>query len=522
MHPLNCHPTSKVCVRRPCRAALLGRAYVLLLAGLIPQQALAQGAWIGAPGFANGQVAPDAHAVNLESPNQESQGTAIARLDANTIVQAALVKHPSGTQTNGLWNLGLLLFDSRTGARRTWSEASSAYGWFNNQYRIYPNSTTAVLRTVNRVVVARDTIFVLVELQFADRRVVQIFRFSAAGQYLGSTEVFSNGPQTERVAGDMQAYSLTQSNGTRLVVVGFIRNSATGATGPVLRNYIVESGGGLTDATGIVTLDRGACSALSRCQPEALALGFRGIGTAPVVYIASRIFNGANFENQRVYLKKVNASGVHDVLWNTADAALPLGARTTTPGQVSVKGLSVRTTGMGTPSSPYADQVTVVAEVERDCGWGVRVARILNSSNMTYARVLFGGSDASGSFCGAMPPESLFPRSVARDGDTLIVAGRRNPPGLFLGERPFDSFITRVNTSSMTVQRQDTLTWPLVGPRLGNSLINDVLLDGNALIGTGALRYPQEMPTNPALEGKAQSSRMRLVVESIFSNGFEG
>jgi hypothetical protein len=359
-----------------------------------------------------------------------------------------------------------------------------------------------------------------VDQQFSDRRVASLLRFSAAGQYLGVTEPFSNGPQMERFAGDMLTYSVLQTNGIRLVVVGHVRNPATGDVSPLFRNYIVESSGDLTDATGVVVLDRG-CGFLVRCQPEALAISDRGSFVEPALYIASRSISLFNPEDQRVDIRQVSPGGGSIPTWNPGNVTLPLSARTLSPGQVNVKALSAHTTGSGSPTSPYVEQVTVIAEVERDCGWGVHVARILNPSDFTYAAQLFGGADAVDGQCVGSLPESLFPRSAVRKGDTLIIAGRRNRPGVFVRERPFDAFITRLNTSSMTVQRQDTLTWPLVGPRLGNSLINDVLLDGNALIATGALRYPQEISTNPALEGKAQSSRMRLAEVLIFRDGFE-
>lgn len=90
----------------------------------------------------------------------------------------------------------------------------------------------------------------------------------------------------------------------------------------------------------------------------------------------------------------------------------------------------------------------------------------------------------------------------------------------FIGLDVFDSFVAQVDTGSMTVERQDILSWPLVVTRQGNSEINDVLLDGDALIGTGVLKYTA-FPSNPALALKAQSGRLRLITDLIFRDGFE-
>jgi len=269
-------------------------------------------------------------------------------------------------------------------------------------------------------------------------------------------------------------------------------------------------------------MTNGWCDQGARCQPERLAFGFRGFLSTPAIYVVGRVFHGANFVEQGFSIGKLDANGLPDPAWNTANLFVG-DSRTVGPGTVLPMGIAVRTSGLGLPASPYVDQVTVAANVQRNCGWGVRVARINNPTNMAFSDTLFGGSDATGIACSiASSAASFFPRSMVRDDQRLIIAGRRDPGGLVIAGQPvFDAFIAQVDTASMTVQRQDTLTWPLVGPRQGNSEINDVVLDGSALIGTGVLQYPGAFASNPALAGKAQSGRLRLEAPSIFSDGFE-
>jgi len=501
--------------------ALLG-ALALVCMSLAPGLAMAQtpGPWIGAPSFAGGQIAADAHALNLQAANQESLGMAIARLNATTTVQAALMKDPSGSQTNGLWNLGLLRFNSTTGVRETWPDTTSPFQWANNQYQIVPRSSSAPVASIKRVVVAENQIFVLLDEQFSDRRVTNIYQFSTQGAPVGSFEPLGDFAGTELWAGDMQVYFTGlggPNGGTQLVVVGAFRNPTSGARTPLFRRYQIEASGNLVDRTGIVVMTNNWCDQGARCQPERLAFGSRGFLSTPAIYVVGRVFHGANFVEQGFSIGKLTANGLPDPAWNTANLFVG-DSRTIGPGTVLPMGIAVRTTGLGLPASPYVDQVTVAADVQRNCGWGVRVWRINNSTNMNGTSVLFGGSDATGADCSTFATDSLFPRSMVRDGGRLIIAGRR---GAFLGSANFDSFVAQVDTASMTVERQDVLGWPLVGPRLGNSEINDVLLDGDALIGTGILQYSDPFPSNPALAGKAQSGRLRLITDLIFRDGFE-
>jgi hypothetical protein len=500
---------------------------VLIYAGLAPALVSAQtpGPWIGAPSFAGGQIAADAHALNLQAANQESLGVAIARLDATTTVQAALMKHPTGGQTNGLWNLGLLRFNSTTGVRETWPD-TSAFQWGNNQYRVWPNQPDASVLRIKRVVVAQNHIFVLLDWRASDRQETRIVVFSTQGLLSNVYEPLGDFAGTERWAGDMQVYSTGTAGpggGTQLVVVGAVVTPASGARTPLFRRYQIEASGDLVDRTGVVVMTNNWCDQGARCQPERLAFGSRGFLSTPAIYVVGRVFHGANFVEQGLSIGKLDANGLPDPAWNSANLFLLFDARTIGPGAVLPMGIAVRTTGFGLVGSPYVDQVTVAANVQRNCGWGVRVWRSDNSTNMNGTGVLFGGSDATGIACSiASSAASFFPRSMVRDDQRLIIAGRRDPGGLVIAGQPvFDAFIAQIDTASMTVQRQDTLTWPLVGPRQGNSEINDVLLDGSALIGTGVLQYPGAFASNPALAGKAQSGRLRLEAPSIFSDGFE-
>jgi len=503
---------------------LIKRALLLLaLACIGPTAAQAQspGLFAPAPNFAVGQPALDAHSADLTGPFQGSTGEAIALLGTNDVVQAALVKQPDGTQTNGLWNMGLLRFNKTTGNRVAWPNPTPAYARFNNQYLIFPNTPNAVIGAISKVLVRGSTILVLVESVFNDRKVVQILRFSTSGQYLGSTEVFSNGPDLYLSAGSMALYSsgfTGDDGGVQLVVVGSRQFGQT--VTPAFRRFqLDENLGTLTPRTGVVAINFPICSSALACRAHSIAFGFRGLISKPTIYITGNA-SFASPNRQVIAVARVDSDGVRDGSWNPNNRVISNFESGRFPEQATPVGIAARTSGFGLPNSPFVDQVFVAMAVKRFCQPGVSVARIDDDQEFSTTTRIFGGSTSTSNACILGGADAYEPRGLAFDGERIYVSGQQSSTALVVVQDiARSSFVSVVGRADMGLESLQKFSYPFGAPYERASALNDIVLDNGELLGTGEVRYPSTAVFN--LANKRLSARVRLVSDKLLADGFE-
>ena len=502
---------------------LIGRALLLLALACIGSTALAQnpGLFVPAPGFAGGQVALDAHSADLTGPFQGSTGQAIALLGSTDVVQAALVRHPDGNQTNNLWNVGLLRFDKATGNRVAWTNPTPAYARFGNQYLIFPNTSDAAIGAIAKVLVRGSTILVLVEAVYNNQKRLQILRFNTSGQYLGRNEVFLNLPDLYVSAGSMALYSsglFGGNGGVQLVVVGSTQFGQT--ITPMFRRFqLDENTGTLTPRTGMVEINFPICNSALACRAHSIAFGFRGL-SVPTIYISGNA-SFANPAREVVALMRIDQDGVRDSSWNPNNRPISNFEDGRYPEQATPIGIAVHTSGFGLPNSPFVDQVLVASAVKRFCQPGVSVARIDDDQDFSTTTFIFGGSSSNSNACVLGGPDAYEPRGFAFDGERIYISGEQRSSAVLLPgqDRPRSSFVSVVGRTTMDLESRQKFSYPFGAPYERASALNDIVLDNGELLGTGEVQYPSTAVFN--LANKKLSARVHLVADKLLADGFE-
>ncbi|MEO8010395.1 MAG: hypothetical protein ABI650_01995, partial [Dokdonella sp.] len=177
---------------------------------------LAIGDYVQSPSFNNRRFYVD----HFAGPsNADAVGALAAQLSNGDIVVAGLVPNfqASGTCNNGaaMCNVGLVRYTS-SGVRIRWPDPNG-FGFFNNNYLIYPNNAASGYQYIRDVKVQNGTIYVLLDVPNASqaglgRQNTSILTFSENGRPRGSISVFglsSTGSDAEDFYGAQMAFTGT-------------------------------------------------------------------------------------------------------------------------------------------------------------------------------------------------------------------------------------------------------------------------------------------------------------------------
>lgn len=493
-------------------ATAFATAFAFALAGPAAASPLDTDPFAADRSFNGGQFYTDGFATSPAStPGNHFyyEGKKVARLGNGDVVVAALAKSPTGTQSNGLWNIGLVRYDAG-GQRVTWSGVQPEYAHHNGEYVIYPKTDTATLTSIDDIKAIGDKIVVLATKRFAGSETdydTQLYVFEDSGFYLTQIAPFGTSQSTE-LGGALATYRTPA--GDYLMVVG--TTFASGWGRGVFRRYLFGASGYSTE-TGIVPLNTSACwNTAMQCHAHALATSSSLLATAvPRVYVAYAFRVDAN-DDWDLAVSRIDVNGVgspswdpNNVHWNTSDG----GDLRNSP-----VGMAVRMTGLGLPNNPFRDEIYVAQEISRRCRPGAAVTKF-DHDGVPTGTVRFGGSNLEGVLCTTLDPASDYPRAIAINGARLAMIGFTEDDGRYNGT-------LAILDTDLTLRDFRDFSYPIGGPRQRESGLWGLVANGDGTFtATGDARWPNSDPVVIGLRGRTQAITARFASDRIFGNGLQ-
>lgn len=481
------------------------------------------------PAFHGGEYIEDAFYSNQNAPNNYFSGRKVVRLSNGDLVTAALVKNPNGNQTNGRWNIGLVRYDAAGSARLAWPNGG-AYAHANGEYIVFPKTDTANYSWIQDIRAIDGRILVAVNLDFGgtDDIDTAVIVFGEDGSFQSNTRVF--GSSMAEYVGGMEVYGTVGGEPQVLVVATQApRESAGGGIGrPMFGRWTLEASGALTPEAGPMTLATHWCDDPGRdCRPAGIALGFRGIGV-PSIYVLNRYYQTAADQPGWSYaVTRIGSNGTPDpawpgLWWYLTDGGVP-GAHYNW-----ATAISIRTTGLGLPESPYRDSVFIASEIGRSCGNGMFVSKHDHDYN-PVGQTIFGGSTASAALCQALGEPVDWPMDMHLSGNRLAVVGygKTSPlaiPGEPVPEDRVDAFVAVLDAASAAPNLLDfkDYRYPIGGTRDRHSAfwgLTSTTAGRFVAVGTNRFRDDDDVPST--LRGKTSVAILGIAPDRIFGDGFE-
>ena len=431
------------------------------------------------PAFAGGVFGFD----HFAGPNSNDYiGIKSIRLDDGTIVTGGLA--PSwggGNPANGLWNIGLVHY-AADGTRLAWTNPGP-YGFFGNQYVVYPNLDAPFYQYFRDMAVINGLLYVLVDEQKQSqvglgRQDSRIVVFRLDGSYHSQYPVF--GAADDPNADDVDFYGgrIVPINATRVIVTATAYDSIGG--------YLAVDRLGIL-ANGALDLDTswgegyGGPNSFSRvinyfppdyfcvdspCTMDAYFAVNPNNGFEDFYVAGSKQYDGDDWD---AWVAKISSQDgtlkpeFHDDGWvavNFDNASSDFDDR--------AAGLVVQ---------GDAD-VYVAAAVAQKCHPGIGVAKLdgsgdFNASFGAGGRVVFGGQgDVPFCFAGV---QNDVPTDMARNGTRLGIVGYR-ASRLFVGDAiNYNPMFGAVGSGNGAVVSFDA--YPLARPdgtRRGDSILYSV------------------------------------------------
>ena len=432
------------------------------------------------PSFAGGTFGFDHFAG---SNSNDYIGIKSVRLDDGTIITGGLVPSwTGGNPANGLWNIGLVHY-APDGTRLAWSNPGQ-YGFFANNYVVYPNLDAPFYQYFRDMVVINGLLYVLVDdpapsqtgLGRQDSRIV-VFRLD--GSYHSQYPVF--GMADEPAADNVDFY------GGRIVPISATRVIVTATAYDSIGGYLAIDRLGIL-GNGALDLDTswgegyGGPNSFSRvinyyppddfcatapCSIDAYFAMKPDNNAFEDFYVAgSRHYNGDDWDP---YVAKISSQ----------DGSLKpeFGGDGWAAASFDADSSSFEDHAAGLYVQGDAD-VYVAATVAQKCHPGVGVAKFdgtgtLNTSFGPGGKIVFGGQgDAPFCFAGV---QNDVPTDMARNGTRLGIAGY-HANNLGIGEPTnYDPMFAAVGTADGALVSFDA--YPLRradGTRRGDSILYSV------------------------------------------------
>lgn len=478
--------------------------------------------------YASGSFTGDAFASNLELPNNTFVGKKVLRVGDDVLV-AALVKHPGGGQSNGMWNLGLVRYNGSGSQRRIWAAPTPSYAHELDQYIVYPNSPTALIRGVQDMRVLGNRIYVLVDEQYTttvDISVARIYVFDLDGRFITGAIPFSaNGAavgDTPILAGGLATYTDLAAGKRYLAVAGTRFFAGTSHGRPVYTRYEIVDTGGLGAAMPMVVMNTSACwNPAWECHVRALEANAL---YSPKLYVAMAYRPNSTTQDWNVVVSRIDVNGVGDGSWdpnNVSHGVSDGGNNSDIP-----VGMDVRTP----PSQgAFRDEIYVVSESARNCQTGIGVMRFDHDGNRVAAR-LIGGDTSIGQDCNANTRRFDRPQAIVANAtnthavDALLAivgyAGRS-----FVAGPPTTASLTVLDTNLQTQGTLDVLypvdTTATVGTHF--PALYGVVSDGTGTFtAVGSLTHRVDSVAPAPLRGKSMVATVRFAPDvGVFEDGFE-
>lgn len=513
-HP---HPTA---TRRP--GALLRTLATLALALPLLAQArmLDDTPYATDPDFQGGAIAGDAYAANLTGPNRISTARRVVLGSNNEVIVASLVKQPGGAQSNGLWNLGLARY-SQNGSRLAWGGVAPEYSHNGSQYVVFPNSASALYRSIHGMVRVENNLVVLMEVQTAGGPDLSLQVFGLDGSHKGGLNPFL----IEYSEGGGLVTFPDNTGQNQVVVVGnMLTPTGAARSRPVFRRYQLSAGGNLSARTPRTQLAMPACANSDwECYVNAVASTTGLFTDSPRIYTAAT-YRGPQPGNEFAVVARFDGDGNRDLDYNPGLANFSLNDGSS-GGIGYTRAVDL---GLRERHFPSDDQIFLLTSISRPCRPGAALIKISHVGFST-ATVRFGGSSATGEVCAVLNRTSDFPTALRVASTRVAAIGYSEIEPLLGGETAVDGslavFDNALSSGAMTLLDQRDFSYPIGGPR-EQYFVPWGLTAGagpGRFTAVGSLRYPDRESVPANLRGKFYTAitRFREVGEAIFGNGFE-
>lgn len=438
-----------------------------------PDAILAIGDYVASPSFNNRRYYID----HFAGPSNADQvGGVAAELSNGDIVVAGLVPNfqTSGTCNNGtaLCNLGLVRYN-RHGVRLAWSDPNG-FGFYSNNYLIYPNNAASGFQYIRDVKVQNGTIYVLVDVPNLSqaglgRQNINILSFSENGRPRGSISVFglsSNASDQEDFYGAQMSFT-----GPGKLIVTATDYDGTSSYLAVSRLNI-DAGGGLGQDTTWGSSYAGSGNRIIR-YPANVPYTVN-YATTPVGFSGQRDFYvsgslDAQGDSDVIVLKISSVTGSYKPEFGGNGFASVDFARPNSTHDDYAGGLYV-----------YRDDVYLAARVDEQCLESVGVAKLngvtggLVSAFGTAGKIAFGGFDTP---CAAYRVGAT-PTAISATGGRIGVVGiqRSWAPGGPSGFDNYDPYLAVIDavTGSVIDEGRRIVIRP-DGTRAGDAVFYSVI-----------------------------------------------
>lgn len=405
------------------------------------------GDYVQSPSFNNRRLYID----HFAGPNNaDAVGALAAQLSNGDIVVAGLVPNfqASGTCNNGtaMCNVGLVRYTS-SGVRTPWPDPNG-FGFFNNNYLIYPNIAASGYQYIRDVKVQNGTIYVLLDVPNTSqaglgRQNTSILLFSENGRPRGSISVFG----LSASASDTEDFY-----GAQMVFTGPGRLIVTATDYDGTSSYLAVS-----------RLNVDVNGALS--QDPTWGSPYAGSGNRIVRYPANVPYTvnyavspvGVSGQNDFYVAGSVETQGDSDVIVFKISSV-------TGSYRTEFGGSGFVSVDFARPNSTYddyagglyvyQDEVYVAARVDEQCLESVGMAKINGATGGLVSAFGSGGKIAFGGFtfpCGAFTVGST-PFAISATGGRIGVVGVQRSlvaqgPGAFDNYDPYLAVVDAVNGS---------------------------------------------------------------------------
>lgn len=463
-------------------------------------------------GYAGGALAPDGFATSpavIDDNNLYYEGKQLVRRGNGDVVVAALVKAPSGAQSNGLWNIGLVRYNA-AGSRLVWGDASPGHGHYGDQYIVYPNTATATITQIVDIKEIGNYIVVLANKRFGGSPTdfdTQMYVFEDDGFYLAEIAPFDTSSAAQ-LGGGLATYSSGGEDYLMVIGTDFVSGHGRG----VFRRYRFGESGYATE-TGIVPLNTSGCwNPAWECHARAIVTASNPFAVgAPRVYVA-HAFRANAAQDWDMVVSRMNVDGEgsntwdpNNIAWDTSDG----GDHNNTP-----IAMTARTTGLGLPASPFRDHIYVMQQVSRSCRAGSAVTEFDHDGG-TVGTLRFGGSSADPVLCNLVQPGHDYGTDMAMEGTRLGISGFTERNGNYEGT------VAIVDTGRVLRDMRD-YTWPIGGARERHSALQGIVGNGDGSFSvTGDARWPNDNSVVVGLRGRTQVITGRVKSDRIFGNGLQ-
>lgn len=502
----------------------------------VPWNLFSAAPYLPDPTFNNGLYLADAFGGSV---SDDRSGNPIVRLDNGDVVVAGIV--PAFSGGHDPINLGMVRYNA-AGQRVAWANPG-IYGFVNDNYVIYPNSTDPTnshnVQYVSDMKVLGNRIFVLVDSRFGGTDDIDsyLYVFGTDGALLRITKVF--GSTGAEYSGGMVIYSnLMVPETVSVVVVGSTLN---GVWRPTFRKGTVNLDSSINFSPAVFPNPGNYCPTNRGCFLSSIDAGgsVSGDGGPSRFYLGgSRQYNIPDNGNWDFLIMSVNANGTPNT--NFAGAGV-----ITIPfddggnNYDSVRSLIVNP---GITNLGGSDHIFATGGVDRVCKLGIGIAKLTEAGSLDHGfgdRV--GPSARTGKLIvgGANPPtggtcdqvafrQDDYGNGTALAGGKLAIAGFSRsssacPPGQACDNTNYDGELIVIDAADGVVDsvRSYPYTDSIGGPRTRHSFLQDIVPNGNGTFTvTGSARYFRNAPDGPS--GADQYATLRLRSDGIFADGFGG